>query len=148
MGSLFAGALTGAGKGIQSNIEHDRLMEREDLDREHDKAMERMRAQSNTAAATTRSEHEIGMAGKQNERDLAAAELEQDRQLASAKQLREHTFGLQMNENELEVWKTNADNESDEWQAAFGAYMKSISGAAGTKRAAGAGNRVRHPVGQ
>ncbi len=76
MGSLsLAGAIGGAGKGMQSNVEHNRTMEAADLDRNHDMTLERMRSKNYETAARIRSEHETGMAKIESDQDLAAAGL-------------------------------------------------------------------------
>ncbi len=138
MGSLaLATAVGGLGKGMQSNVEHSRNVRREDLDRDHDLQLEAQRAKNNRSLQQDAQKYSTEAADIQQKRDVGMAEVRAGRDVSLATNLREHQFGLQMNNQELEVWKTNADNESDEWQAAYRSYMTSRSGAAGTSRTVG-----------
>lgn len=127
MGRLtLAGVAGGIGKSMQRSVAYNRQMELDEAEREHQRQLEAMRD------AHARERMDI-----QYERDLGMAETQRTHQLGMAETRAEHEFGLQMNDQALQVWKTNADNESDEWQAAFGSFMRSTSGAAGTTRKAG-----------
>lgn len=127
MGSLsLAGAAGGIGKSLQRTVAFNRQMEMDEAEREHDRQLEAMR-----------DKHARERMDIQYERDLGMAETQRTHQLGMAETRAEHEFGMQMNDQALQVWKTNADNESDEWQTAFGAWSRSTSGAAGTSRKAG-----------
>ncbi len=123
MGSLsLAGAIGGAGKGMQSNVEHNRTMEAADLDRNHDMTLERMRSKSAEKAATTRSEHELGMAGVRSEHELGMADTASERAINLQAGSIEGQEGIAAGDRTSRETIATGRDETSRFTALVGAY--------------------------
>lgn len=128
MGSLsLATAIGGVGKGMQSNVEHSRVMEREDLQRQHDLQLEKQRAASNLSLQEGAQEHQLGMAGTRSEHELGMADKLYGRQTDMAGDLRGHQSDMAGDLREHQTELNAADNETRETIALIGAYQSRTS---------------------
>ena len=136
MGSLLEGAAVGIGINTERTANQRDITEREDLQRQHDIRLEGLRNKNAMDAATQSNIWDVDAATAQDTRAVSAAsELARTTSERDASRYT-HESEMEGNKNALEIWKTNADNESDEWVAAYRAWSTARSGAKGTNRKA------------
>jgi hypothetical protein len=139
MGSLMvAGAIEGLGGGMKENVVNRVEDRRRDEDKAHDMQVENMRQQFQRGMAKDEQTFRSSECAQTREFESEQAEALREFTAGESEEQRKHETSLEAGKYDFLGWKTNVDNESNEWQAMMGGYIRAMgTGAKGTKGKAG-----------